>query len=143
MELHDLTTILPFLIVIVWACVLLLVDLFTPRDKKGTTAFLAAAGLIAGLAAAVQQLGTQAEGFGGMIVVDGYTVVLQILFIGVGLFAVMQSYDYIKRKGIERGEYYILLLFTLSGMMLMANAGDLIVVFLALEFFYIWIIFLR
>lgn len=133
MDLNDITTILPFLIVVVWACVLLLVDLFIPREKKGLTAFLAAAGLVASLAAAVQQLGAQAEGFGGMIVVDGYTAVLHILFIGVGLFAIMQSYDYIKRKGIERGEYYILLLFTLSGMMLMANAGDLIVVFLALE----------
>lgn len=133
MDLNDITTILPFLIVVVWACVLLLVDLFIPREKKGMTAFLAAAGLVASLAAAVQQLGAQAEGFGGMIVVDGYTAVLHILFIGVGLFAIMQSYDYIKRKGIERGEYYILLLFTLSGMMLMANAGDLIVVFLALE----------
>ena len=133
MDLHDLTTILPFLIIIGWACTLLIVDLFIPRDKKGLTAFLAAAGLVAGLAAAVQQLGMHDEGFGGMIIVDGYTAVLQILFLGVGLFAVMQSYDYIKRKGIERGEYYILLLFTLSGMMLMANAGDLIVVFLALE----------
>jgi NADH-quinone oxidoreductase subunit N len=133
MDLNDLTSVLPFLIVIVWACVLLLVDLFIPREKKGLTAFLAAVGLVAALVAAVQQLGKQAEGFGGMIVVDGYTAVLHILFIGVGLFAVMQSYDYIKRKGIERGEYYILLLFTLSGMMLMANAGDLIVVFLALE----------
>ncbi|MEJ2564041.1 MAG: proton-conducting transporter membrane subunit, partial [Anaerolineales bacterium] len=133
MDLHDLTTILPFLIIIGWACTLLIVDLFIPDDKKGLTAFLAAAGLVAGLAAAVQQLGMHDEGFGGMIIVDGYTAVLQILFLGVGLFAVMQSYDYIKRKGIERGEYYILLLFTLSGMMLMANAGDLIVVFLALE----------
>ncbi len=35
--------------------------------------------------------------------------------------------------GIERGEYYILLLFSISGMMLMAMAADLIVVFLALE----------
>jgi NADH-quinone oxidoreductase subunit N len=130
---HDLITILPFLIVIGWACVLLLLVLFIPRDRMGLMALLAAAGMVAGLAAAVQQLGMQEEGFGGMIIVDGYTAVLQILFLGVGLFAVMQSYDYIKRKGIERGEYYILLLFTLSGMMLMANAGDLIVVFLALE----------
>ena len=35
--------------------------------------------------------------------------------------------------GLERGEYYILLLFSVTGMMLMAQAADLIVVFLALE----------
>jgi NADH-quinone oxidoreductase subunit N len=34
---------------------------------------------------------------------------------------------------LERGEYYILLMFSISGMMLMATAADLIVVFLALE----------
>ena len=35
--------------------------------------------------------------------------------------------------GLERGEYYTLLLFSISGMMLMAQAGDLLIVFLALE----------
>ncbi len=34
---------------------------------------------------------------------------------------------------IERGEYYLLLMFSISGMMLMAYAYDLIIVFLALE----------
>ena len=133
MEISDLTTILPFLIVVVWACVLLLVDLFVPGDRKGITASLSAVGLIAGLVAAVLQLGDEGEAFNGMVVVDGYSTVLQILFMGVGLLAVMQSYNYIRRTGIERGEYYVLLLFTLSGMMLMASAADLIVVFLALE----------
>ena len=35
--------------------------------------------------------------------------------------------------GIERGEYYALLMFTVGGMMLMAQAGDLIIIFLSLE----------
>ena len=35
--------------------------------------------------------------------------------------------------GIERGEYYTLLLFSITGMLLMAQASDLIIVFLALE----------
>ena len=43
------------------------------------------------------------------------------------------AYDYVKRMGLERGEYYTLLLFSISGMMLMAQAADLIIVFLALE----------
>ncbi|NIS80975.1 MAG: NADH-quinone oxidoreductase subunit NuoN [Anaerolineales bacterium] len=133
MDVRELTAILPFLIVVIWACVLLLVDLFIPRDRKGVTAVLAAVGLIAGLVAAVLQLGTEREAFGGMIIVDGYASILQILFMGTGLIAIMLAYDYVKRKGIERGEYYALLLFTLSGMTLMATAGDLIVVFLALE----------
>jgi NADH-quinone oxidoreductase subunit N len=43
------------------------------------------------------------------------------------------AYGYVKRVGIERGEYYTFLLFSVIGMMLMAQAADLIVVFLALE----------
>jgi NADH-quinone oxidoreductase subunit N len=45
----------------------------------------------------------------------------------------MLSYDYLTRLGIQRGEYYALLMFSISGMMLMAMAADLIVIFLALE----------
>jgi NADH-quinone oxidoreductase subunit N len=49
------------------------------------------------------------------------------------LLGVALAYGYVKRMGIERGEYYTLMLFSISGMMLMAQATDLIVVFLALE----------
>jgi NADH-quinone oxidoreductase subunit N len=55
------------------------------------------------------------------------------LFLISGLAAVALAADYLKRNNAERGEYYTLLLFSIAGMMLMASAGDLIVVFLALE----------
>ncbi len=41
----DLYTILPLILLVVWACVLLLVDLFIPKAHKGWTALLAAVGL--------------------------------------------------------------------------------------------------
>ena len=43
------------------------------------------------------------------------------------------AHDYLKRMEIERGEYYVLLLFSIGGMMMMSWAANLIVVFLALE----------
>jgi NADH-quinone oxidoreductase subunit N len=79
------------------------------------------------------QSGVESEAFGGMIRVDGFSQFLNILVLGSGLVAVMLSYDYLNRLGIQRGEYYVLLLFSISGMMLMAMAADLIVIFLALE----------
>ncbi len=133
MDLHEINAILPFLIVVGWATVLLLIDLFIPPERKAITAILAATGLAVALVLVALQFGVSREVFGGMIVVDGFSSFLQILFGGTGIIAIMQAYDYLKRRGIERGEYYTLLLFTLSGMMLMAMAGDLIVVFLALE----------
>ncbi|HSO27386.1 MAG TPA: NADH-quinone oxidoreductase subunit N, partial [Anaerolineales bacterium] len=79
------------------------------------------------------QAGSQSVAFNGMAVVDGFTHFMNILLLGSGLVGVALAYDYLQRNDINRGEYYILLMFAISGMMLMATAADLIVVFIALE----------
>ncbi len=131
MSLPDLSSISPFLIVSLWAIALLVVDLFVGR--KGTTALLAAAGLLLALIILIVRFGSSQVVFGGMIVADTYASFLQALFLLTGLLGIAVAHDYLNRMGIERGEYYPLLLFTVSGMMLMSLAGDLIVVFVALE----------
>lgn len=132
-SLNDLLNILPPVIVIGWACVLLLVDLLIPKSRKGVTAVLAALGMLAALAASAGQLGTQATAFNGMVVVDGFSVFLNMLVLGSGLLAVALAHGYLKRMQMVRGEFYILMLFSISGAMLMAMAADLVVVFLSLE----------
>jgi len=62
----------------------------------------------------------QTVAFNGMIVYDGFAVFLTVLFLGSGLAAVALSYDYFQRLEIDRNEFYILLLFSISGMMLMS-----------------------
>jgi NADH-quinone oxidoreductase subunit N len=137
MTLGDLTAnivkILPLAIIIVWACLLILADLFIPRDRKAWTAALAAAGMLVAMGFSIAQTGVNTSAFGGMIEVDGFSQFLTILVLGSGLVAVMLSFNYLTRLGIQRGEYYSLLMFSISGMMLMAMAADLIVIFLALE----------
>ena len=129
----NLIKILPLCIVIVWACVILLVDLFIPKERKAWTAILAAIGLLVAMGFSIAQTGVDTEAFGGMLVVDGFSQFLTILVLSTGLVAVMLSYDYLTRLGIQRGEYYVLLMFSISGIMLMSMAADLIVIFLALE----------
>jgi NADH-quinone oxidoreductase subunit N len=129
----DLYTILPIILLVAWACVLLLVDLFIPKERKGWTALLAAVGLAGALGVSVAQAGLQRSAFGGMVQLDGFSSFLDVLFLASGLFAVAIAYGYLKRMNLERGEFYTLILFSLSGMLLMAQAADLIVVFLALE----------
>jgi NADH-quinone oxidoreductase subunit N len=129
----NLIRILPLSIVILWACLLLLVDLFIPKGSKAWTAVLAAIGMLVAAGVSIAQSGVETEAFGGMLSVDGFSTFLTILVLGSGLVAVMLSYDYLSRLGIQRGEYYVLLMFSISGMMLMSMAADLIVIFLALE----------
>ena len=68
-----------------------------------------------------------------MVVADGFSTFVNALLLVSGLLGVALAYGYVKRMGLERGEYYTLLLFSVTGMMLMAQAADLIMVFLALE----------
>ena len=129
----DLQAILPLLVVIIGALIVLLADLWIPDERKGITALLAAAGLVVGIFAALGQMGKTAEAFNGMIIVDGAAVFLNVLFFAGGLLSIGLAHDYLKRMGIERGDYYPLLMLSTCGMGLMAYAYDLIIVFLALE----------
>lgn len=129
----DFLSLLPHTILLVWASLLLLIDLAIPKDRKGVTAALAAFGLAVALGVEITQIGQTRLTYNSMTVVDGFSTFLNVIFPLSGLAGVAIAHDYLKRMGILRGEYYSLLLFSVAGMMLMASAADLIVVFLALE----------
>ncbi len=129
----DFYTFLPNILLVTWACALLLVDLFIPKQRKGITALLAAFGLAMVMGIVLAQAGREMTAFNDMITVDGFSVFLSVLFLATGLFSIAIAYGYLKRMGIERGEYYTLMLFSISGMLLMAQASNLIVIFLGLE----------
>ena len=129
---EDVINLLPIFFLVCWSLILLLVDLWIPKQKKWLTASLAIAGLVfSSVLFFIETSGTTA--FNDMVVVDGFSRFLSIFFLISGIVAIFLAHDYLKRMEIERGEYYSLLLFSISGMMLMSNAQDMIIVFLALE----------
>jgi NADH-quinone oxidoreductase subunit N len=127
MTYSDLITVLPLIFLTVWACVILLVDLFIPKDRKGWTALLAAVGLAAALGMTILYAGQAGFAFSRMVVLDGFASFLDVLFLATGLLGIALAYGYLRRMGLERGEYYALLLFSVTGMILMAQAANLIV----------------
>jgi NADH:ubiquinone oxidoreductase subunit 2 (subunit N) len=80
----NIKVILPMTVLIAWSCVLLLVDLFIPKARKSWTALLAALGLILCLGLAISQAGWVSSGFNGMVIQDGFSLFLTILFLVVG-----------------------------------------------------------
>ncbi len=133
MTLTDLLVLLPALILSGWACVLLLLDLFIPAGKKLWTGLLALAGLMAAAVALLAWPNGGLTGFGGLLQADAFALTLGLIFLVSAALAMLLALTYLPRHGLERGEYYVLLLFSVSGMLLITQAGDLIVVFLALE----------
>lgn len=130
----DLQKILPLAILMLWANGLLILDLFIPKRQKAWTAILAALGLLITLVLIVLQVDQEDQiAFAGMVSVDTFALFLQALFMVTGLAGILLAYDYLKRMQIERGEFYVLMLLSLGGMMSMAMANNLIMVFLSLE----------
>jgi NADH-quinone oxidoreductase subunit N len=133
MNLSDFQVILPLVVMVIWAVILVLIDLWIPKKSKGITAALAVVGMAVALLLCLRQFSTPAEAFSGMVQVDGFAIFLDVIFLGGGIISVGLAFDYLRRMNIERGEFYSLIMISTSGMMLMTYAEDLIIVFLALE----------
>src|SRR4029077_20752449 len=69
----------------------------------------------------------------GVVVADNFGLFVTGILVLVGLLSIGIAGPTVEREHLPRGEYYALLLFALAGMMLMATASDLLVIFLALE----------
>jgi NADH-quinone oxidoreductase subunit N len=133
----NLIPVLPELIVVAAAILILLLDAFRPARGQAYLVAFSVAGL---LGAAVPLFRAwripAAEGLtalGGMVAVDRYAVFFRLVLLAIALIGVLFSAHYLGKTGEARGEFYALMLFATSGMMLLASAADLIVVFLALE----------
>jgi len=71
--------------------------------------------------------------FGGMIEVGGKPAIFHFIFNLGAMLIVMNSIGYLKKYGSYFGEYYILMQSSVLGMMVMASAKDLLIVFMGLE----------
>lgn len=134
MSANDLIAVLPFLIVTAGGIALLLIDLALPAEQKSVTAWLSAGTLaVAGLAALLLMNGAPFNAFQDMVRADGYAFFLDALLATIGVLAVLMALRYNEARGIMRGEFYALMLFSVGGMMLMGHAMNLLMVFLAVE----------
>jgi NADH-quinone oxidoreductase subunit N len=130
---QDILAILPQCIVAILAMIVLLADAVAPKMSKRTLANISVVGLVVALVVQIAQQPWSSPVFQNMVVADEYARYFNIVFLIGALISVLLSVEYLEREGISHGEYYALLLLTTAGMMIMAAATDLIVVFLGLE----------
>ncbi len=69
----------------------------------------------------------------GMVSVDRLAVIATLALCGIGAYGAYLGFHYFEADAARRNEFYALLLFAFGGMALLAQAADLIVVFLAVE----------
>src|SRR5579883_405839 len=135
-NLGDWARIAPELVVAGCGLLLLIADLLTPAARKGWLALFALLALAGGLAATITlfAVGDNQTSFLGMVTDDWLALFGDLVVLSAGALAVLLSPGYIERQGItQHGEYYALLLFAVSGMMLMGSATNFMTIFLGLE----------
>lgn len=125
----DLGPVMPEIIMTGLAMLVLILDLAIKR--KGVIAFFS---IISAFIVAYILLGSvPGETFSGMFILDGYSLFFKIIFLISLVLSILISIKYIKIEKVNFGEYYSLMLFATLGMMMMASAGDIIVLYLGLE----------
>lgn len=127
-QLPDIGPVIPEITMTAIALIVLIADLLI--KKKEVLAIFS----IVGVAAVAYTLaGSSGITFGGMFISDGYSTFFKIIFLVNVILTVLISMKYIVIEKVNFGEYYSLILFSTVGMMIMASAGDLIVLYLGLE----------
>jgi NADH-quinone oxidoreductase subunit N len=131
----NLTPVYAEMFVLAAACVILLVDLFLRDEQRWVTAtlsFLALAGAAA-ITTYVSGVESRLTTLGNMFVADPMGDVLKLftyLIVGVSL---LYSREYLARRGLFRGEYYVLVLFAMLGIMVIISANSLLTIYLGVE----------
>ena len=134
MPYNDLSIFGPELSLCGLALVVLIVDLIVPRRWRLVPAGVAAVGLaIPVYLVASRWMGPPTFEFMGAYVIDSVADSLKLVLLAAAFLVILLSVDYLRRLERGFGEYFALLLFSLTGMMLLTGAFDLIIIYLSFE----------
>jgi NADH-quinone oxidoreductase subunit N len=128
----DLDAIVPMLCVTLAALASMGAEAFRKPGEKMPIGGLGIVGLAGAAASTVMLWNRNSDGF-GVIVADNFGLFVTMTLVIIGVLTIMFSSQVVHRDDYPKGEYYTLLLFSIVGMMMMATANDLLVVFIALE----------
>jgi len=127
------TAILPELCLVVFGLGHLLLSFTVKEENKGSLAAMAILILVVAGGAMIPLWNHPVVTFSGTYAVDNFALFFKWVFLLAATLAILHSGSYLRQEGMEHGEYYTLLLFAVLGMMVMASARDLMVVYVGLE----------
>ncbi len=138
MSFSDAVTLAPFIAAVLVAAAILVVDFIAPGRKAPALAtafiglaFVAALTVLVGQAVITDE--ALATAFNGSYRVDALTTFLDLLFISIVALSIAFAPDYLEERGLPVAEFSAILVFAMSGAMLLAASADLLVLFLGLE----------
>ena len=142
LNISDLYLLSPQLSMVFLALIVMVVDLLVKR--RIVTVSVALIGLIVPLGFAISQVFLvnpmvanhtlpSVHAFYGMLVVDQYALFFNIMFLVMTAIIILSSYNYVGKYVKADGEFYTLLLFSVTGMMFLASTSELLTIYISLE----------
>ena len=130
----DYFSILPEIITAVAGVILMLIDAFSKKSGRKAGPLFSIFSLLLTLAAIIalwpQPYSTS---FAGMIVNDHLRLYFALVVVACSIVATLLASQFLDDEALPPGEFYALMMFATTGMLMMASAGDLVTVFLGLE----------
>ncbi len=109
-------------------------DLFLPETRKNLLGWTSIVGLIALIVVSIFMVWDHDESlYNGLLAIDDFSLWFKVLFMGIGVFIILSSMDFVNEHLDHKGEFYGLVLFSILGMNIMAQARELLTAYIALE----------
>jgi NADH-quinone oxidoreductase subunit N len=129
---HDIAIIAPLIVAVGVAIAVLIVDLIVPGQRT-VAVTVALVGLAAVAAATILADANRGDAYGGVYRVDALTTFLDLLFVSIVALTIAFAPDYLEPRGLPIAEFAVVLVFAMTGAMLLSAATDLLLLFLGLE----------
>jgi NADH-quinone oxidoreductase subunit N len=124
----------PEIFLTIAACAILMLDLLLTDVQRRWTGILAVISLcVTAVLVVAQPLATKVVALGGLFELDRMAQVLKLVTLLTVAVVFVYSTDYLRRRAIFKGEYFVLGLFATLGAMVLISAGSLITLYLGLE----------
>lgn len=132
----DFAPAIPEIVVLGMACVILIFDLFISRRFRVVTYLLVQLTLIIAFLLSLSQINQPTIlTFNHLFILDRIAIVFKLIIYISSFMAFLYSRHYVRDNKMPFGEYYILGLFSVLGMMIIVSAYNFLTLFLGLELF--------
>ena len=132
-QVASLRRIAPEIVLCVFGIAIMLVDPFVAAGRKRLMGWLGVIGALAALASVRLVASDPGSAYSNLISADRFSVFVHLVVIVGTVLAILGSLDYLDEEGLQRGEYYALILFATAGMGILAGANELVTAFVGLE----------
>ena len=134
LEMLNLSIAIPEMFLLALVCTVLVVDVYLKNEQRNVTYVLSQVGLIITLLLIAQQSPeSRDQAFNGLFVSDRLSSILKYVVVILVALVFVYSRSYLKDRDIFKGEFYVLGLFGLLGMMVMISANHFLSIYLGLE----------